>query len=371
MSSFSENNDYDDILQRLLDRIPNDLDKRQGSIIYDALAPVAAELAQCYIALDVYADQTYLNSAVGENLDDRVADYGITRQAATPAIRIGRVYDENDELMEVEIGTRFSTPNENGGYNFEVTEELGTGSYLFTCETPGTGGNEYLGELLPLTSVNNLGRAELIGTQTPGENDETDDELRSRTINIITQKSFAGNKASYLEYMNSISGVGIAKIFPVWNGGGTVKIDFITSDYKIPTAEFVNQVQTLIDPIQNQGEGIGLAPIGHTVTVEAPVKLNINIDATIELDKGITIGAVQSLVEESLEEYLLEVQKEWSEDNKLYIYISRVIAAILQVDGVINVQSVEINGSPIDLEIEITSENVVFPMLNEVVLNEG
>ena len=74
MCNYSENNDFDSILQRLLNNVSDELDKRQGSIIYDALAPAAAELAQAYIALDVYTDQTYLATAVGENLDNRVAD---------------------------------------------------------------------------------------------------------------------------------------------------------------------------------------------------------------------------------------------------------------------------------------------------------
>ena len=49
MDSFSENNSFEDILDRLLENVDDNLDKRQGSIIYDALAPAAAELAQCYI----------------------------------------------------------------------------------------------------------------------------------------------------------------------------------------------------------------------------------------------------------------------------------------------------------------------------------
>ncbi|MDF2651716.1 MAG: Baseplate family protein, partial [Paenibacillus sp.] len=47
-----ETQSYAFILQRMLDRVPDDVDKRQGSIIYDALAPAASELAAIYIALD-------------------------------------------------------------------------------------------------------------------------------------------------------------------------------------------------------------------------------------------------------------------------------------------------------------------------------
>ena len=39
-----ENVTYEDILQRMLDRVPDSMDKREGSIIYDALAPAAVEL---------------------------------------------------------------------------------------------------------------------------------------------------------------------------------------------------------------------------------------------------------------------------------------------------------------------------------------
>ena len=34
--------EYDIILQRMLDRVPIQIDKREGSIIYNALSPAAA-----------------------------------------------------------------------------------------------------------------------------------------------------------------------------------------------------------------------------------------------------------------------------------------------------------------------------------------
>lgn len=371
MNSFSEGNDFEDILQRLLNNVSDDIDKRQGSIIYDALAPAAAEIAQCYIALDVYSEQTYLQNAVGENLDNRASDYGIVRNQATPAIRIAEIYDSNNELMQVNIGDRFSVPNEYGGYNFYVSEEISKGNYLLTCETNGTVGNEYIGELLPLTNINNLGKAIITGTQTPGDDEESDEELRERVILIINKKPFAGNKADYVEYVDNISGIGMSKIFPVWNGGGTVKVAFLTSDIKIPSSEFVNQVQTIIDPIQNQGEGIGIAPIGHTVTVEAPSKLDINMNIVVDMKSGYTADQVKTKIKEAIQEYIYEIQKQWETDDTLIIYTSRVIAAVLGVEEVNNVVSVTINGSNSDYEIDVTATNVLFPMLNEVVVSES
>ena len=36
--------DYDTILQRMLDRVPIQIDKREGSIIYNALAPGSSRI---------------------------------------------------------------------------------------------------------------------------------------------------------------------------------------------------------------------------------------------------------------------------------------------------------------------------------------
>lgn len=153
MFNFSEKNDFKDILQRMLDKIPDDLDKRQGSIIYDALAPAAAELAQCYIALDVYSDQTYLETAVGENLDKKAYDFGLKRKPATYAKRIGEFIDTNSIPMEIEIGSRWSIPNSYGGYNYEVIEKYNeVGKYILQCETPGQIGNEYSRNIITIRS---------------------------------------------------------------------------------------------------------------------------------------------------------------------------------------------------------------------------
>ena len=44
---------FEVILNAMLARVPDTIDKRQGSIIYNALAPAAVELQNMYINLDV------------------------------------------------------------------------------------------------------------------------------------------------------------------------------------------------------------------------------------------------------------------------------------------------------------------------------
>ena len=78
-----EQETFEVILNRMLDKVPDGVDKREGSIIYDALAPAAVEMAQMYIELDINANLKFADTASGEYLDRAVAWSGITRKAPT------------------------------------------------------------------------------------------------------------------------------------------------------------------------------------------------------------------------------------------------------------------------------------------------
>ena len=57
---------YEELLQAMLGRVPSNVDKREGSIIYDALAPCAYFLAQQNFQLENYLDLVFPDTAVGE-----------------------------------------------------------------------------------------------------------------------------------------------------------------------------------------------------------------------------------------------------------------------------------------------------------------
>ena len=47
---------YENILQQMLSRVTSDVDKREGSVIYDAMAPAAYFLADQYFQLEHFLD---------------------------------------------------------------------------------------------------------------------------------------------------------------------------------------------------------------------------------------------------------------------------------------------------------------------------
>ena len=88
--------EYETLLNRMLDKIPDTEDKREGSIIYDALAPAAAEMAQMYLVLKNNIDLVFVDTAVEEYLDKLSKQVGLTRKEATTCSKQGNFYNETN-----------------------------------------------------------------------------------------------------------------------------------------------------------------------------------------------------------------------------------------------------------------------------------
>ena len=166
---------YDNIVKRILGRVPDSMDKRVGSIIYDAIAPCSAELANMYIVIQIFKNQTYVKTAKGGNLDKQGEQYTIPRLVASKAKRIAEFIDANDNLINIPVGNRFSVPSSNATVTYKIIQQTTTGHAIIECEQYGTIGNEYSGALLPLFTIDNLKSATITGTLQPARDDETDD----------------------------------------------------------------------------------------------------------------------------------------------------------------------------------------------------
>lgn len=73
-----ENQDENTILARMLDKVPSDMDKREGSIIYDASMPAAIEFMLLYATIDYFINNTFGDTAEREFLIRRAKERGLT-----------------------------------------------------------------------------------------------------------------------------------------------------------------------------------------------------------------------------------------------------------------------------------------------------
>jgi Uncharacterized homolog of phage Mu protein gp47 len=349
-----EEQTFDVIMARLLSRVPNDVDKREGSIIHDALAPAAIELAQAYRELDINRNLSYADTATDEYLERRTAEFGVTREPATKARRKGEFFDSQGTPLDIPIGSRFSLSD----LNYVAVKRLALGQYEMECETLGVVGNQHFGVLLPIEYINGLARAELTDVIVPGEDEESDESLRIRYFETINSQPFGGNIDEYKAEIRKIPGVGGVKVFPVWQGGGTVKCTIIASDFGPPTSELVDEVQTFIDPVQNSGQGLGLAPIGHRVTIRGVTAVNVDIATNLTLS-GVTTGQVEAEIAQVIGDYLMTLRKAWSSmqpGEGIIVRISQVEARILGVNGVVDVSGTKLND--IEANLQLAPEEV-------------
>lgn len=320
---------FDVIMGQMLNKVPDTFDKREGSIIYDALAPAAAELAQLYIQLDVVLNQTFADTATDIYLEKRCAERGIIRTPATYAVVQGEFTPSTIDV----IGQRFNCDS----YNYTVTAATDVqGIYQLTCETSGEAPNAISGQLIPINYINGLETATITAILIPGEDAEDDESLRDRYFDSLSSQAFGGNVTDYEEKTKAIDGVGGVKVTPVWNGGGTVKLTIIASDYSIPSDTLIESVQTAMESI---------APIGHVVTVDGVVGTTINIATEITYVSGWDWSSAGQYIEAAIDEYLLSLTKTWDDSSNLVVRISGIEQKILACVGVLDVQNTVLNGT--------------------------
>ena len=207
-----ETQTYDVILDRMLDRVDPDIDKRESSLIFDTHSATAIELQNLYLEMDALIQNSYGDTAAREFLIYLCGDRGIIPEEATQAVLKGVFTPTNIDVT----GERFNI----GEINYTVLEAIDgeEGAYQVQCESAGIVGNQYLGEMIPMNYIDGLETAELTEVLIPGEDDEDTDALRQRYLNSFNEKAFAGNKAAYLALVRGIDGVGDVKVTRVWNG---------------------------------------------------------------------------------------------------------------------------------------------------------
>ena len=344
---------YDALLQRALKRVSSQMDTSEGSFLFDAIAPCAAELYEAYLYIDEIEKRVFADTAYGEYLERRAAERGIYRKPATYAIR--KAYFN----VDVPIGSRWAKEE----LVYTVTKKVQEGVFLAKANQTGAIGNRYSGELVNMDFVENLNSAILGEVVIAGEDEEDDESLRFRYFSSFEKEAFGGNKHDYEEKIGSIDGVGVVKVYPTWNGGGTVKVRLLDTEHNVPSPEFVQTVQELVDPIETSGEGLGIAPIGHKVTVEGAEEVEVQITTQLTF-RGIDWDNIKNEVTSVVEEYFKQLRSKWNEED-IVVRISQIEARLLEIEGIIDVQGTKLNGSNTNLYLTDEQVPVLVGVANE------
>lgn len=376
---------YESILARMLQKalsINSNLDTREGSLVWYGDAPAAVELQNLYIALDTVLNETFADTATRPYLILRAAERGLSPQPASPAILQMAI---TPTTLFLPLNTRFSI----GELNYYVSADRGSGNYELTCETAGESGNNYTGTVIPIEYVDGLETCKITSVLVPGEDEEDTELFRQRYLNSLNAQAFGGNQIDYIEKVNAIPGVGGVKVYRAWNGdlkpanmippkeaeawieglsgvpepvklwldtvyaaaknnmftvGGTVKLVVINSTFTVPSPTLVEQVQTAVDPLQNAGEGVGIAPIGHVVRVEGVQEETVDLGFALYYQRGWSWEDVSGYVTEAINGYFLELAQSWADQNEaLVVRISQIESRLLGITGILDIANTTIN----------------------------
>ena len=305
------------------------------------LRAVAQESAVLQNIMAIIEANYALRTATGLYLDAKAEDYGLVRHYARPTWggvtfygNDGVVIPSSTVVAAPAYGVRFTVVG-------AVTIQDGEATASVQCLTEGSAGNvpantviQIVNKIPGVTSCTNK------EAFTGGIDREEDEDFRERLYFKIRYPATSGNVYHYQQWATEVPGVGAVKIFPLWNGPGTVKVSILDANGDPADEDLIETVQEYIDP-EPQQQGGGTAPVGALVTVTTATPKEIHVSAKVEL--GATaggIGTVQKAFKQALADYFHEVAYDGETTS---ISVARVGNILFDVPGVVDYTNLTIN----------------------------
>ena len=351
--SFLNDQDAETIHKRMMENLPPDIDDTENGFPWDFTKPTALEKAEM---LEFHLVETlkimFPMWAYDEWLDYHAKGRGITRKPANAAS--GELLITGVPGTTIPAGFRFAAPAtaDTPAIEYQTTEkytigEDGTVRVQVTAVEPGIKGNVPANTVtLMMTPIKGITSVNNETAITGGTEVESDDELRNRIMEIdaASEASFVGSDGDYKRWAEEVPGVGTALVMPEWAGPGTVKVVVIDANGQpanqaIITAVY-NNIMSPDDRLQRK------APIGATVTVEAPTAKEINYSFTLELKAGENQETVLERFKAQLRTYYVEAKKEG------VVRYNKVSSILTNTEGVKDFTGLTMNGGTVNIVLE-------------------
>ncbi len=337
----------DDIQKRMITQLEKSSDKTtiDGSFSRDIINANSIEFENAYAEMGLIVDASRADTSWGEYLTKLCSEYGVDRKAATRASGLvtfsgtARTVIPEGTLIQTYSGTQFQTDED------IVIGESGTESVNATAILAGSSGNVEAGSIIQIP-ISIVGVASVTNEKamTGGYNAESDEDLRARYYEMIRTPATSGNANHYHEWAMSVTGVGAAKVKPLWNGPGTVEVLILDSNGNTADEKLISDVSSYIESVR---------PIGATVTVRSPTTYPINVSVDI-------MGALnETIFKKGVSEYL----KSYDMDARK-IYAPMLSQFITNQSSVIDYDNLLINGQE-----RIALTDLQHPILGEVTVN--
>lgn len=360
-------------LKRALARVPDNVSKRPGDIVYDMLSPVCWEMSELYHALSVMQELVFLATSREDYLDAWGWQTGLDRTPATPS-RYAFAY----EGTEPPLGTRFFAERQ----YFVLIRDEETGSLLLESEATGRNTTAILvgTPAVPCQTIQGLTRAAFGALLSAGVDEEDDEHFRERIREKLVGPAANGNRQHYKTWCESTTGVGRAKIIPLFAGENTVMAVLFDPDGKPVMEDVIDAVQEYVDPMTRgctvkyegediaigDGTGNGKANIGAHFLAVAAEPVDISVSFTAYLAEGGTMAQAKKEAQAAIERYFRDIALSNMNSAGTAIRISAIGAALVEhCPALADYGELKLNGEAKNVLVGLTCA----PILTEVTLN--
>ena len=374
LPDFLNNSSEEEIHEKMLSNLPEDIDKSEGGFPWDFTRPTAIEIAELkeYVLVEVLKSLSPVTCEESYLLDYHADGRGLVRRESVNAT--GYVTVTAKAGLVIPLGYGFSTEADDEGntIDFVTTEEvtvdsLGNAKIPIEAAEGGSASNvgvntivlhngDETGELLDeIISVTN---EEAV---TGGLDEEDDDTLRERIVEYDRSHdiSYVGNVADYKRWALSVPGVGAVTVIPAKDDSGIIKIILMDQNGVPASKQIQDAVYNYI--MRPDSESDRLAPPNAVLEITAPETVVVNISAVVYLREA-EIGDVQNDLKAALQSYLLNVSS-----NDSAVRISAINSILGAVSGIYDYDSVQINGVSKNVDLESGQ----MPVLGTVTITEG
>lgn len=365
--SFLEGESAESILERMLERLPADMDASEGNHIYNLLMPTAVEKERFVGFILREAIKLIFPkycSGYDEMVDYHAETCGMRRKNSFYATVALTVTGEPGTV--VPLGMQVATASVNGepSIYFETIEEavIGEdGSCIVTVQSvePGVIGNVAAGAILFLDGVvDGIASATNLEAAQGGVEEESTESLIQRIVEFEVNQgfSFVGCKADYKRWAEEVDGAGSAVVIPPEDDSGVIQI--ILTDYagSPATESLCNAVYEHIMQTENPNER--KATINAKLLVLPPELVPVAIAAEVEPGNDYTVDMIKAAFLVNLQRYLKEVPG----DGELRY--SKAYSVLSHTEGVEDIGSFTMNEAMENIPVQqnefpsITAESV-------------
>ena len=320
---------------------------------------LAEQLSKIKEELEFAKQQSFPQTATGENLEMHALERGIFRKQATYAkgtVRFSRESAASEDIL-IPKGVFLTCSQTEGNHGTdirfvttsEVTLQQGQTSVdaPVECQTEGSRGNLAAGILnvmiTPVQGITAVSNPEPILS---GEDAESDEMLRQRLLDSYRMVTNGTNTAFYYNKAMSYEGVSSVKVLPRVNGVGTVGI--------VVYGPGVDE-----DLLARMKEEIGqIKEINVELTVEQATEKQTEVSVEIAVSDGYSYEDVSTVCKKVVEEYM-KTQKIGKA-----LYLALLMREVLNCEGVANcrVKLPQADVYPLEKEVLVLSECTVSQM---------